>query len=45
MAVAHGIFFRIMFFRIGKSGCLSLRDQRVNHDEVLLNCARIGFNP
>jgi hypothetical protein len=34
-----------MFFRIGKTGRLSLRKQRVNHDEVLLHCARIGFNP
>jgi len=34
-----------MFFRIGKTGHLSLRKQRVNHDEVLLHCARIGFNP
>jgi hypothetical protein len=34
-----------MFFSIGKTGRLCHASHRVNHDEVLLHCARIGFNP
>ena len=34
-----------MFYRIGKVGYLSGTAKRVSRDEVLLHCARIGFNP
>jgi len=35
----------VMFYRIGKTGHLGGTAKRVTQDEVLLHCARIGFNP
>jgi hypothetical protein len=34
-----------MFYRITSSGTLSAVWSRNLHDEMLLHCARIGFNP
>ena len=34
-----------MFYRIGKTGHLGGTVKRVMQDELLLLCARIGFNP